>query len=320
MIEIYNDFELIGLAPVYSQFVWTRRFGRAGEFQLETHFTKELFDILAEGNIIYKRDVDEAAIIEQRKVIQTAQDELKMVVSGRHIESILSRRIFSFEGEIELSELLVHIIRGNFLAEAGENRSMERDGLRFLGGSLPNTMISAEYRNHNAYDAIVSLCEEHAVGLKMRYNIARRTFDLEFTRPTETDVVFSKMFANIMEQNYMSDSSNMRNVVYIDNLFVHNDTTFRGINRREMSISAPREGQTHFAQSALDALHENRKVQQLSSTVNPYSEQFIYLVDWDLGSIVLSNNVVLGVSRLETITEIAEIYGEEGLSLVVNLG
>jgi len=318
MIEIYKDFELIGINPVYSKFTWTRRFSGAGEFQLETHFSPEKFEELAEGNIIYKRNTDEAAVIEQRKVIQTAHDELKLVVSGRQLSCILDRRVFSFEGEIGLGALLLHIVNSNFMAAAGVNRSMVSDGLRFIPGSLPSTIVSADYRNHSAYNAITSLCEENDLGVKVRYNLAARSFDLMFLQAVESDVVFSKEFANVLEQNYRDDTSDYRNVVIVDGHFVHNDTRYRGLARREMAIGAPRDG-AHFVQSALNALHENRRVQLLSSTVNPHSEQFRYMQDWDIGSIVTSRSVALGFSERAIVSEIVEIYGEEGLSLVVNL-
>lgn len=318
LIEIYKNFELIGINPVYSKFTWTRRFSSAGEFQLETHFSPEKFEELAEGNIIYKRNVDEAAIIEQRKVIQTAHDELKLIVSGRQLSCILDRRVFSFMGEIGLGALLSQIVNNNFMAGAGVNRSMVADGFRFIPSSLPNFNVSADYRNHSAYSAITSLCEEHGLGVKVRYNLAERTFDLMFLQADESDVVFSKEFANVLEQNYRDDASEYRNVVYVGEQFVHNDAAFRGLTRREMFVSAPREA-THFVQTALDALHENGRVQMLSSTVNPHSEQFRYMQDWDIGSIVTSRSAELGVSERAIVSEIVEIYGEEGLSLVVKL-
>jgi len=322
MIEIYKGYELIGLSPVYSRFVWTRRFARAGEFRLETHFCSELFRELAIGNVIYKRDTDEAAIIEHRSVIQTANDELLLVVAGRHLSSILDRRVFSFEGEIGVGELLRHIINTNFLAGAGANRSMAGDGFRFIMGNLPNTIISVEYRNQNVYNAISTLCAEHGLGFKVRFRPTERTLEFMFVQTNETDAIFSKEFANVIEQNYIDDIERYRNVVYIDDQFVHNDTLFRGFERREIAIAAPRGSgeMTYFLQSARDALHENRKIQVLSSTINPHSEQFVYQKDWDIGAMVTSRSADLGFMERELVSEIVEIYGEEGLSLVVNLG
>jgi len=319
MIEIYNNFELIGLNPVYSKFTWIRRFSRAGEFRLETNFTPEKFREFAAGNIIYKRNVDEAAIIERRKVIQTINDELMLVVEGRHLSSILDRRIFSLEGEMQLISILDNIINNNFMAAAGTLRTMVPEGFRFIPYTVPPINISAQYRQANAYESIVKLCEENGLGVRMRYNFSTRTHDLMFYQPTQTDVVFAKKFANVIEQNYMDDTERYRNVVYIEDQHIHNNTFFSGMSRREMTIQMPGEGQ-NFTQSSLDALHENRAIKILSSTINPYSEQFVYLEDWDIGSIVLSRNQELDYSEKEIVSEIVEIYGEEGLSLVVNLG
>jgi len=320
MIEIYNNFELIGVNPVYSEFTWTRRFSRSGEFRLVTSFTTEYFEKLAEGNVLYKRDVDEAGIIERRQVISTIKGDLALVVEGRHLSIMLDRRVFSLQGDMPLNQAINNIINNNFMAPAGNLRSMEVDGLRFMPHNIPTVNISIESRNMNSYSQIVNLCEENGLGFKIRYNLRNRTYDLMFLNPTETDVAFSKEFGNIVEQNYMDDKQPYKNVVIIEDQHIHNNTVFTGINRREVAISAPREGQSHFTQSALDALHENRAIKILSSTVNPYSQQFLYLQDWDIGSIVLTRNRELDFSKREVISEIVEIYGEEGLSLVVNMG
>ena len=320
MVEIYNNFVLESFLPPYSRFTWIRRFTHIGEFKLETKFTPEAFHALTKGRVLYKRDVDEAAFIERRMVVENAFGELLLIVEGRHLSSFLDRRVVSIAGDMTLSAAIDSMINSNFMSGAGNLRSMQGEGLRFMPRSIPNRNVSIEHENVCAERVLTDLCEEHGVGIKVRYNINNRTFDLHFLNPVETDVAFSKNFGNVFEQNFLEDTKRYKNVVYIENEFIHNNNAFRGMERREMAIPLPRQGQTHFLQSALDALHENRAVQTLSSTVNPHSEQFTYLTDWNLGSVVLSKSVELEFTERGLINEIVEIYGEGGLALVVNIG
>ena len=320
MVEIYKDFELAGLLPAFSRFTWTRRFTHPGEFMLETAFTQEAFRELAKGRVLYKRDVDEAAFIERRLVVENAFGELLLIVEGRHLSSILDRRVASVKGDMTLTAAIDNMINRNFMAGAGNLRSMQGEGLRFMPRNLPSRSISIEHENVCAERALTDLCEEHGVGIKIRYNLNDKTFDLHFLNPVETDTVFSKNFGNVFEQNFLEDIKRYKNVVYIENEFIHNNNLFRGMERREMAIPLPRQGQTHFLQSALDALHDNRHIRTLSSTVNPHSEQFAYLKDWNIGSVVLSKSEELDFSERGLINEIAEIYGREGIALVVNVG
>ena len=119
----------------------------------------------------------------------------------------------------------------------------------------------------------------------------------------------------------MDDKSNYRNVVIAgdgDNIYIHNDALYTGINRREISTSASR--QESPIQAAIDALRENRERRTLSSVINPFNKQFEYLTDWNIGSIVRSESRELMYSEREVITEITEYYDETGVNLEVNLG
>ncbi|MCL2420824.1 MAG: siphovirus ReqiPepy6 Gp37-like family protein [Defluviitaleaceae bacterium] len=319
MIEIYKDFELITIDPVYTDFIWRRRFSRAGEFQLITNFTTEKLSLFAQGNVIYKRNVDEAGFIESRNVIQTIDNDLMLVVRGRFLPSLLDRRVVTLTGDFNLPTLLDDIISNNFLASAGHLRSIA-PVVRLLPSMLPSINVSVEYQRRNVYDAVVNLLQVNNNGMRVQYNLDNRTFDISFYQPAETDVVFSKEFANIIEQDYRDDNEGYRNVVYVEDQYIHNNHLHSGLERREVAVSAPRAGSTTLSQTARDALNEHKAVRTLSSVVNPFNKQFEYLKDWDIGSVVTSENRTLGYSEREVITEITEFYDQSGLNLEVNLG
>ena len=317
MIEIYRDFELITLDPPFTNFKWRRQFSLAGEFQLETFFTPEKMQIFAEGNVIYKRDVDEAALIERRSVIQDIDGNFVLVVSGRMLGSLLDRRVFSHAGQLGLKEFLTRTINYNFLSQAGANRQIPN--LHFLPMDFPDSTVTAEFSYQDVYSTVTKILEEHSLGLKVFYNLRDRTYDLKVYAAEETDVVFSREFANIIEQDYTDNTENYKNVVYVEGRYIHNDTLFTGLARREMSIPMP-SGGVDVTQNAVNALVENKALRTLSNVINPFSKQYEYLTDWNIGSVVTAKNKELGYMEREIVTEITEFYDETGLNLEVNLG
>ena len=319
MIEVYKDFELVTMNPVFSTCMWRRRFSRPGEFQFVTHFTPDNFNLFDISQVVYMRHVDEAAFVESRNIIQTLEGELRLIIRGRSLTSLLDRRTITHSGHFDLQTLLSDIVNNNFLAGAGELRSMA-PGVRLLPFSLPAINVSAEYRNRSALDAITDLLGENQIGVRVRYNFENRSFDIEFYQPSETDVVFSKVFSNIFEQDFYEDIEGYKNVVLDGDNDIHNNTTYRGFARREMAVPEPREGSQTLSQTGQDALWANSHTRTLSSTVNPFNKQFEYIKDWSLGNVVLSENREIGFSEREVITEITEFYDETGMNIEVNTG
>jgi len=285
---------------------------------MEMPFTVEALGIFAEGNIIYKRDVDEAAFIERRFVVHTMEQKLILIAEGRHLSCLLDWRIFSLtEENIQLRAVFDHIINTGFTVAAGSRRSLAPQ-FRFMPYEIPDILVSVNHRAANSATVIFNLCEERNIGVKIRYNRKEKTFDLHFSTPTETNVVFSKEFLNVLEQDYIDDVERYRNVVYVGESFIHGDNVFTGWDRREISIGELREGQT-ATQAAQNILRQNSKVKRLSSTVDPLHQQFPYLKAWTLGSIVTSHSRELGINQREVVTEIQEIYDREGKSVIVNM-
>jgi len=319
-VEIYKNFTLIAKCPAVETFQWTRRFSRPGEFMLTTNFTQENMEIYSVGNIIFKRDNNEGAFITGRTVMATMEGDMRLIVKGHALSSLLNRRMVTLNGDFTLTPLLSNIVVNNFLASAGTARSMVNDGVRLLPiPQFSNESIPVEYRNRNALDIFNDLCQEHHVGLRVNYNIANKTYDIEFYQPTESIAIFDKEWGNVLEQDFWEDTSREKNVVLVGDNFVHNNHII-GFDRKEVAASEPREGATRFTQTARDTLNRNRATRTLSSQIDVNSVQFQYGKDWDIGSIVLSQNREIGFAEKEIITEIMEFYDQTGRSIEVNTG
>jgi len=318
-VEVYKDFTLIEKCPAIEIFQWVRRYTSPGQFLMTTSFTPEKFKQYAIGNIIYKRDNDEAAFIEGRRVIVTFDGDMRLIVTGRFLSSLLDRRIFTLDGDFLLQPMLSFIINNYFLDGAGANRSMAPLVRLLEIPAIGNELIHAEYRRHNVLDAISDLAQENTFGVRVNHNKDNRTYDIEFRKPTDSIAIFDKEWGNVLEQDYWDDTQNYKNVVLVGDSFIYNNH-ITGFDRREIPASEPRQGATRFVQTARDVLNRNRAVRTLSSRIDVNSIQFEYGKDWDLGSIVTVQNRAIGFTEKEVVTEVMEFFDETGRNIEVNTG
>lgn len=328
-VEVYDDnFTRLTKCPAVEEFQWFRRFSRTGEFILTTSFSEEKMELYRpptvrhgiverEGNIIYKRDNDEACMVTGRSVIETKDGDLRLIARGRALSQILDRRIISMNGDFTLNGLLSTIIIDNFLAEGVRSMAplLRLMPLPDFGGEP----IPVDFRRSGALQNIENICHENEIGFKVKYNIDERTFDLVFYNPAESAAIFSKEWTNVLEQDYFDETLHFKNVVLVGEDFIHNNDIV-GLSRREMATPEPQAGQTRFLQTALDALNRNAAVRTLSSRIYVNSTQFKYGTDWDLGSIVLSQNREIGYSEKEIAVEIVEFFDKKGRHIDVNTG
>jgi len=143
---------------------------------------------------------------------------------------------------------------------------------------------------------------------------------LSFYAPIQTKAAFSKNFGNVLEQDYIEDTSNYFNVCYVGDKLEYN-ATIKDLERREVYISANDDATADsLVQEAKNTLNEKKKTRTLSSVLDAYSEQFVYLTDWNIASIVQNDNEIVGYSEKEVIVEITEFYDSRGFNLEVLLG
>jgi len=325
-IDIYDaNYRRIAVDPVFIDFRWVRRFSRPGEFQITTPFTQEMFDYFKPyqpprpgqpaqaGHVVHKQDTDEVAFVENRHVVQTIDNKVLLVARGRFASCLLDRRVVSLEGRLGLAAALQNIVQNNFLAPAGAGRNMPN--VRLLPTNVPNASVYVNASRRGADVVIRELLEEHQAGVRVRWNFDSRVYEIEFYQPRETLAEFSKDFTNVSEQEYWEDTEQYKNVVFVGDEFTHG--VGLGFERREMAIGAPAEGTETIQEAGSTALGRNAAVRTITNVINTANPQFVYLRDWDLGSIVTTENRELGFESREVVVEVTEFFDESGRNIEV---
>lgn len=316
----------LGLIENYTSMQWTRRYCKAGQFELHLPYTSGL---IAPGNII--RNGDEAAEIESFTITRT-DSGVSAEVHGRTLLSYLDRRIVW--GLVALTDTAENVMR-----------EIVSTNLR----ALPVTVAAAsgyagtiEYQQSyaNLLSEVEAIAEMSELGVTIGFDRVFRVcagLDRTVDQAANPRAIFARSFENVLTSEYFIDQSDFKNVALVggqdktdkERLFatVGNAT---GLDRRETFINAtdigsgtsedPIDETTQIAmlttrgQSELAALKSS---EAFSATVDP-SGNLRYKVDYDLGDIVTVLDQ--GFQTNARITEIKEIYESGGITLELTLG
>jgi hypothetical protein len=332
-VELYiftADRKVAGIIESFEYLRWTRRYSRCGAFELKAIATSENLSLLQIGNFLWKNDDSEAGVIEFVEYTQGEQEYV--TVSGRFLTGLLSRRIIwtteTLKGDIAV--VVGQLLNNHLLNPTDTNRTMTDIAYSAITlGVAVNTQISYK----NLMDAVCDLCDNADIGIRTEFNPNDGAIIITLYRGAETSAVFSKEYENVIEQVFTRSLAEYANVALVGGEGEGSARQFvtvgsgSGIERREVWVDAKDLQSADFPTRYLDALifrgqsrlAELAPIQAFDSVVNQYGN-LKYKSDFDIGSRVRAESVKWGVSITARITEIAETYDRDGLSLEVTFG
>lgn len=283
---VYNpDGERIGILSNYSSMQWVRRYSHCGQFELHAPHNPHLFQpeyLIVKGN--------EAAIIESI-VLNGDMAEIR----GRFILGYYARRIvWDSIAETDTAENII-------LKMCADNDR----GLDIVMPEVVGYENTLEYEGQfgNVLDEITTIAEGAELGL----NISYPAMQLHIYRGPEKRVVFSDKLQNTLSQEYMIDTTQYINTVTDGTETIGTET---GRSRRE----------GYQEENPELLLAENKVSESFTAEINPYVENAVYLRDYDLGDIVNIKSHKWGIITQARITEINEIYENNGMKISVVFG
>lgn len=323
-VRFYNsDMNFIGLMENQQSLIWRRKFYEPGEIRMYCPLTDDNLKLTRKGNLVWKRGSNEAAVIEDRTIMDTP-DESHIEVEGRFISSYMDRRLIrpsvSFSGRVEVAmrQLLT-----------GIEYPLPRVVLGDLNGFTEVVTFQATYKNLMEYETKLSKCSEIGYRFRPDFNekkIYFETFkgtDRTISQGVNNRVIFSEMYDNLNEMTYRENDKLLKNAIYIggdgqgaDRVFV-NYGSATGLERRELFVDArdlrQEEGMTlaEYKEKLLQRGREKQTSYKESATitcVTDASANFIYGTNYDLGDIVTVKKKDWGITVNLRITEIEEVY------------
>lgn len=325
MLRVYKNFSREGMISSFLSLRWNRRYNDTSNFELILVYSKEMFDLLVSGTILekgydtgietilYKEDIEEACFLQDVNVYTDYKGLTKIVATGLGIESILSWRVAALEGTYKASAAINKLVNDNFVT-AGPERSI---GELLIGNLYVNNDETKPYEyksKTNILSIIKTITQENKIGFRVRFDYVNKTYIFElYQGKHDPHIKYDKEFNNVINEEWFFLSRNYSNTVYVGMTAIGSQTGFK---RREGAVSEIKD--ESISVTANKYLEDKKVVRTASVEIDTKSEQFQYLVDWNVGDIITFMSEELGTKVTQNVVEVHEFYeqGERKIDVI----
>lgn len=344
-MELYifdRDFNFKGIFEGYYSLRWIRRYSKCGGFELHCSLTSETLNLLKKGNIIWKKDDLEAGYIEYRNLTQDEEGKEILVIKGRFLTGYIGRRIiWGIENLNTISELGIReLINKNCINPTNIDRKIDS----LILGELKNYTEKLNYQvsYKNLLEEIESIVNVSELGIRTLFDLENKQMIFDIYKGLDrtagqsknAPAIFSREFENVLEQEYTDSLNNYKNVGLIAG---EGEGTARqlavvgqgiGLKRYETFIDARdlqketmtvEEYEAKLKDRGITKLAEYKEIETFESKIDVRSN-LVYKKDFNLGDLVTCTSKEWGITVDTRITEIEEVYEEDGFNVNVVFG
>ena len=334
------DFLLLAQIDDYESLIFTRRYHKAGDFQVVINFNKNDTQHLKRDNIIYL-SARKCGIITHKEIQITEQGEEVIKVIGHTLSGITKDRVTvppsgAYDRVNSNAETIIKTFVDNNLITTDADRIYPN--LELAPNQNRGDTYNVQTRLKNLEEVLEKISLLSGVGWEINFDTDKFIFDVyegldrTANNGVNNPVIFSTEYDNIKEQKYIDSVKDAKTVGYVggqgegeDRLIVEVGTA-TGRDRKEVFIDARDIGGTEDpppTQEEIEArliargnqnLSELRPIQSFESQILTYSN-FVYEVDYDLGDLVTVQSKKWGLTLNTRITEITEIYERDGFNI-----
>ena len=334
-LRVYSpEMAFLSVIDDASSVIWTRRYDEPGEVQAVLPATDQNLSITTRGRLLHIRDATEAAVIEDREIVE-GYSERKITVKGRFLSSYMDRRLirptYSFSGKVEVAmRTLISNAAAIPLVELGA-----------LQGFNDTVAFQATYKDLLKYETKLARCA--SLGYRFRPDFTSRKIyfeiyageDHSLSQQDRPRVIFSDAFCNLNNVTFRENDQKLKTVFYIGGqgegsgrvVVSYGDAS--GLERREVFVDArditKEDGMTD---AEYEELLIQRGIEKTEDCIVSSSFEcetladmnFVYKRDYDLGDIVTVRKEAWGLAADLRITEIQEVYEQGAVRIVPTLG
>ncbi len=230
-LYVYDkDFTFVGIIDNYTSLIWTDRYQKPGEFELEISYNPAVKEILQQDYYCKINYSDHACIIEKIEINQKEDDPPYLVVSGRSLECILARRVVeqltkfgSDKSEVNLYDSIIELLKKLIIEPENALRLIPNFTYKEIEDEdILKLKFSENYEGDNLLKIVEDICEEKHIGFSVLLDEKNRFVfslfkgkDRSIEQNTNDYVIFSPYFDNIKTSKYYSSTENYANLMYV---------------------------------------------------------------------------------------------------------
>lgn len=328
--------DLYGVLDNFQSLTWVSRYYTAGEFTITAPLTTKSLELLRRGNVVSFGSKN--GYIETVEL--TMEDGVETITAiGRSLVGYLARRInwgtINYTGTAE--GFMRKIVSDNCIA-CTPDRIIPGLSLASPGG------FTGSFSKQNSYGNVLEVLEDVAkssgLGYRIVLNAASKTLSFEVYQGTDhrsvsaDPVIFSRSMENMLTQVYYDSINSHSNTALIGGQGEGSSRTTAsiisgtGLARYELFVDAKdlqsalgdvtltaAEYEALLLQRGQEALAERPIIQTLDGTIN-----HLVSASAGLGDLVTVLDPTWGITMHTRITEIEEIYENQGTTINVTFG
>ena len=221
---INTNFEVLGVVDTYKSAIWTERYFTTGDFEIYLPATDANLALFKRHYFVVRADdPTKAGVIETLRITTSPDEGNYLTVTGKNVESILSRRIVwkqtTYSGKVE--NTIRRLVSDSMINPEEQGRIIPNFNLGEPIG-LEDT-LRIQFTGDNIEEAIQKLCLKYKLGYRVKFNIQTHGFlfeiykgvDRSYNQSTNPFVVFSNDFDNLLSSDYTNDGSEFKNVAQV---------------------------------------------------------------------------------------------------------
>ena len=258
LIVLDESLQALSILDGYNSLIWTDRYNEAGDFEIYTRASSEIFETIKLDYFLQRTDSEHTMIVEKIVTSTDVEEGSMVTITGRSLESILDRRIVwgvkNLNGGFQ--EGIKTLITENIISPSNADRKISNFVFKdSTDSAITELTLEGQYTGENLYEIIKTACSEKGVGFKITLNEndefvfelyagVDRSYD-QMDRPV---VVFSDKFDNLINSNYLESRENFKNVTLVGGAEKENGNpssreytavgNAKGLTRREIFTDA----------------------------------------------------------------------------------
>lgn len=269
-----KNLQSVKVVDVYKSFIWTDRYYEAGDFELYIPIHNINLDDFQKDYYLWNSESEHLMVIESLNIESDIEDGVCLAVSGRSLESLLSRRVIwkktAFKATGDAPNRVKPNLQNGIEKLLNENIINPEIGARKIDNfifeasddpRITELTFEAQYFGEELYSAIQKLCVENEIGFKVTPNDngqfvfkLYKGIDRSYAQTINSYVIFSPQFDNLSNSNYLDSFKTLKNVALVagesiddpdnkdetirETYVVNTATDITGISRREVYVDA----------------------------------------------------------------------------------
>ncbi|MGG3798992.1 siphovirus ReqiPepy6 Gp37-like family protein [Metabacillus fastidiosus] len=344
-----ENFKRLGIIGSFSYLLWRKKYTSHGEAELHVEVNMKNIELLQKGNILFRKDDNEAMYIYYRGFTEDNSGSDQLVIKCFTVLRWLDRRIlwgiYNYNATPE--NIARSMITNECINPGNISRRIPQIKLAGIKGFDAPVQMQASYRN--VLEEVEALCNTYEMGIQSQFNGKEMFIDFykgkdrTINQKENPRCILSKNFSNVLSRNYEEADNDFKNTVLVagagegSNRKLASIEQGSGLTRRELFVDArdiaetvnyegqevpwlPESYLLVLKQRGLEKLLEYEEFISFDCEIDVTKDNTKYGRDFFLGDMITIRDDKLGVIMNSRIVEADEIYQNGVRSVVVKVG